>query len=119
MKIICDFPYEPMYKVYKMSENIENKYYYGRSKQTIYLRMKQHREGKLNCDVHFSNVGWNNVTCEVIEACKDETEMNIIENKHISQGKLDSKNCLNIASGVIRYFDKDEQAFIIRIDDDY
>ena len=77
MKIICDYEFEPQFKVYKMTESIENKYYYGKTRQPIHLRMKQHREStKLACDIHFSNIGWNNVTCEVIEACKTEEEMN-------------------------------------------
>ena len=101
-----------------MSESVENKYYYGRTRQPIELRMKQHRDSKLCCDVHFGNVGWNNVTVEVIEACKNEEEMNLLEQKHINKGKLDPKHCLNIASGVIRYWDADEKAFVIRIDDD-
>ena len=120
MKIICDYPYEPCFKVYKMSENVEHKYYYGKTRQSIKLRMIQHQERKLACDIHFSNIGWNNVICQVIEACKDENEMNFLEsNKYISQGKLDPKNCLNIASGMVRFWDDDEKAYIIRIDDDY
>ena len=119
MKIICDYEFEPQYKVYKMSEVIENKFYYGKTRQPIHLRMKQHQESKLASDIHFRNIGFNNVVCQVIEACKDEIDMDILEHKRISQGKLDPKHCLNIASGVIRYFDKEEQAFIIRIDDDY
>ena len=117
MKIICDYEFEPQFKVYKMSESIENKFYYGKTRQPINLRMKQHREGKLSCDIHFSNVGWNNITCQV-EACKNEEEMNLLEHKHICQGKIDSKNCLNIASGMVRFRDDDEKAYIIRIDDD-
>ena len=75
MKIICDYEFEPQFKVYKMTESIENKFYYGKTSQQIDKRMKQHQERKLSCDVHFSNVGWNNVTRQVIEACNEE-EMN-------------------------------------------
>ena len=119
MKIICDYPYEPCFKVYKMSENVEHKYYYGKTRQPINLRMKQHREGKLSCDIHFSNIGWNNTSCE-IESCKNEDEMNLLEHKRITQSKkLDPKMCLNISSGMVRFWDDDEKAYIIRIDDDY
>ena len=117
MKIICNYEYEPCFKVYKMSESIENKYYYGKTRQPIHLRMKQHRDDKLFCDVHFGNVGWKNVTCEVIEACKDEEDMNLKEQKHINQGKLDPKCCLNIGSGIIRYWDDEEKAYVIKIEE--
>ena len=118
MKIICDYEFEPCFKVYKMSESIQNKYYYGKTRQPFAMRMKQHREGKLNCDLHFSDVGWNNVTCEIVEACKDEDDMNLKEQKYINKGKQDREHCLNVASGMIRYYDEDEKAYIIKIEDE-
>ena len=42
MKIL-DFGIEPQFKVYKISENIENKFYIGKTKQSLKDRMKSHR----------------------------------------------------------------------------
>lgn len=115
MKIIINYEYEPCYKIYKMSESIENKYYYGKTHQPLHLRMKQHQEGKLACDVHFSNVGFNNVTVEIVEPAKNEEDMNMLEQKYIRKGKTDAEHCLNIASGVIRFYDSDEKMYIIKV----
>ena len=66
MKIVNKFEFEPCYKIYKMSESVENKYYFGKTHQPFHMRMQQHKEGRLHCDVHFSNVGWNNVKTKSI-----------------------------------------------------
>jgi len=118
MKIVNKFEFEPCFKIYKMSESVENKYYYGKTHQPFHLRMQQHKEGRLSCDVHFSNVGWNNVLCEIIEAAKNEEHMNLREQKYIAIGKIGKGKCLNIASGVIRVYDPDEKAYIIKILDE-
>ena len=56
MKIVNKFEFEPCFKIYKMSESVENKYYYGKTHQPFHMRMQQHKEGRVHCDVHFSNV---------------------------------------------------------------
>ena len=76
---ILDFGLEPQFKIYKMSENIENKFYIGKTKQSLKDRMKAHRKGDnddcTSADTHFSNVGWSNVTVEIIDVCNDEVTL--------------------------------------------
>ena len=78
MKIL-DFGIEPQFKVYKISENIENKFYIGKTKQSLKDRMKSHRrcdnDDSTSADTHFSNIGWNNVECKIIDVCKDEIDL--------------------------------------------
>ena len=78
MKLL-DFGIEPQFKVYKMSENIENKFYIGKTKQSLKDRMKSHRrcdnDDSTSADTHFSNIGWNNVTVQVIDVCNDEIDL--------------------------------------------
>ena len=85
MKIIID-GLEPQFKVYKMSESIENKFYIGMTKTPLKERMNGHRYGnhglKSAC-THFSNVGWNNVTVEIIDTANSEEELRSKEEKQI------------------------------------
>ena len=76
---------EPQFKIYKMTECIENKFYIGKSKTPLKERMNHHMRNSLDCDKHFSNIGWNNVTVEIIEACYDENDMNKKEKFHIQK----------------------------------
>ena len=78
MKYI-EFGIEPQFKIYKMSENVENKFYIGKTRQPLNDRMKGHRkcdnDDSTSADTHFSNIGWNNVTCQIIDVCNDEIEL--------------------------------------------
>ena len=87
---------EPQFKVYKMSENVEGKIYIGKTKCPLKERMKGHRYGKMPCDKHFSNVGWNNVTVEIIDTANSDAELLVRENKKISEYYGNNKvNLLN------------------------
>ena len=69
MKIIIT-GIEPQFKIYKMSENIENKFYIGKTKQPLKDRMNSHINGSHDCiraDKHFADVGWRNITVEIID----------------------------------------------------
>ena len=58
MKIII-VGVEPQFKVYKMSESIENKFYIGMTKTPLKDRMNGHRHGNhglKSADTHFSNL---------------------------------------------------------------
>jgi len=87
MKIII-IGTEPQYKVYRMYESIENKFYIGKTKQPLKERMNGHKHGGSSClsaDNHFANVGWNNVTVEIIDVANDENELKIKEEEHIKR----------------------------------
>ena len=77
---------EPQFKIYKMTESIENKFYIGKTKQPIKVRMNSHRHGGHECvtaDNHFADVGWRNVTVEIIDSADNEDELKIKEEQHI------------------------------------
>ena len=85
MKILID-GIEPQFKIYKMSENIENKFYIGKTKQPLKERMNGHRHGGHDCvsaDNHFSDVGWNNVTVEIIDFANDDLDLALKEQENI------------------------------------
>ena len=89
MKIIIN-GIEPQYKIYKMTENVENKFYIGKTRNPLNERMNGHRHGdhgETSADTHFSNVGWNNVTVEIIDAANDEEELSIKEQEHILKNR--------------------------------
>ena len=74
-----DFGIEPQFEVHQISENIENKFYIGKTKQSLKDRMKSHRrcdnDESTSADAHFSNIEWDNVTVQVIDVCKDEIDL--------------------------------------------
>ena len=77
---------EPQFKVYKMSESIDNKFYIGKTKQPLRIRMNGNRSsGDIFCpaDKHFADVGWRNVTVEIIDTANDEKELLFKEREHI------------------------------------
>jgi len=77
MKIIIE-GIEPQFKVYKMTESIYNRFYIGRTKQCLKDRMNGHRYARRDCiqaDYHFGEVGWQNVTVEILDVAKDEEEL--------------------------------------------
>ena len=94
MKIIIK-GIEPEFKIYKMSESIEGKFYIGKTKQSLKDRMygHQHSHALVPADDHFADVGWRNVTVEIIDSGNDEEEMNKKEIENIS--KCASKLMLN------------------------
>ena len=98
MKIIID-GIEPQFKIYKMSESIDNKFYIGKTKQSLKDRMNGHRHGGHACiqaDNHFADVGWRNVIVEIVDTANDEEELDIKEIEHITKHFKENKhNMLN------------------------
>ena len=85
MKIVIS-GVEPQYKVYKMSECVDHKFYIGKTKKPIKERMNGHKHGdhgERSADAHFADVGWRNVTVEIIDTANDEEELNRKEKEHI------------------------------------
>ena len=85
---------EPQFKVYKMSENIKGKIYIGKTKLPLKDRMKGHRYSQLYADKHFSDVGWNNVTVEIIDTANSDEELSRKENLKISEYYKDNPNII-------------------------
>ena len=86
MKIITNGIKE-RHKIYKMYENIEGKFYFGKTSLPIYMRINQHRHGKINADKHFSKIGWENVTFEIIDWSYDNENALIKESEYITMAK--------------------------------
>lgn len=76
---------EPQYKIYKMSESVEGKIYIGKTKRPLRERMNGHRNSRQYSDKHFSDVGWNNVTVEIIDTANDDNELTMKENMRINE----------------------------------
>ena len=91
MKIIRNGT-EPQFKVYKMSENIENKFYIGKTFLRLYMRMNQHTHQHTNADNHFANIGWDNVTVEIIDTANNKDELLRKERENIIKHYLLDKN---------------------------
>ena len=88
---------EPQFKVYKMHESVENKFYIGKTKKPLTERMQTHRTGRLSADIHFGNVGWNNVSVEIIDVANNDEELAKKEEEHIIKNiKENFKNILNM-----------------------
>lgn len=66
---------EPQFKVYRMIESVEGKIYIGKTKRPLQERMKNHRYSQQYADRHFSDVGWNNVTVEIIDTANSDEEL--------------------------------------------
>ena len=67
---------EPQFKIYRMHENIKNKYYISKTLIPIHYRMSQHQISPIqHSDKHFSNVGWNNVTVDIIDTSNNNEEL--------------------------------------------
>ena len=89
MKINID-GIEPQFKVYKMTESVENKFYIGKTKNPLKDRMSGHRHGdhgEKSADRHFSDVGWNNVTVEIIDTANDDEELKVKEAEQIFKNR--------------------------------
>ena len=93
MKLLID-GIEPQFKVYKISETIENKFYIGKTKLSLKDRINVHRYSRQHCDVYFSDVGWNNVVVEIIDSANNEEELSIKEQEHIIKHKTKCKDLL-------------------------
>ena len=78
---------EPQFKIYKMTECIENKFYIGKTKQPLKDRMNGHRHGHecIKADNHFADVGWRNVTVDIIEVANSEQELKLKEEEQIKK----------------------------------
>ena len=89
MKILID-GIEPQFKVYKMIESVENKFYIGKTRNPLKERMNGHRHGnhgEKSADRHFSDVGWNNVTVEIIDTANDDEELKVKETEQIIKNR--------------------------------
>ena len=82
---------EPQFKVYKMSESVEGKVYIGKTKRPLQERMNCHRSSRQYADKHFSNVGWNNVTVEIIDTANNDVELSKKEYIKITYCYTDKK----------------------------
>ncbi len=85
---------EPQFKVYKMSESVEGKIYIGKTKRPLQERMNCHRSSKQYADKHFSNVGWNNVTVEIIDSANNDEELSKKESIKITEIFTNKKHLL-------------------------
>ena len=85
---------EPQFKVYKMSESVEGKVYIGKTKRPLQERMNCHRSSRQYADKHFSNVGWNNVTVEIIDTANNDEELSKKEYVKINDCYTDKKHLL-------------------------
>ena len=94
MKIIIDGT-EPQFKVYKMEENVNNKIYIGSTSYPLKCRMNSHKQSHNKVDRYFSEIGWNNVTVQIIDSASDKTEMKKKENMNIENYKNVHSNLLN------------------------
>ena len=90
---------EPQFKVYKISEKIENKFYIGKTKQPLKERIKQHKSARTIANKHFSNIGWDITTVEIIDYANDDWMLCVKEAEQIQKGYRENKNnILNINS---------------------
>ena len=131
MKVIYS-NYEPCYKIYKISENISNKYYIGKTKRPIDERIQFHMIGDLKCDLFFGGVGWNNCICEIIDYANNSEELSEKEimwiKKHLNHPdmlnvqfnrpkmddvEIDTSESKNMT--VVRIWDEDENNYILSI----
>lgn len=75
---------EPHYKVYKMTETIENKFYIGQTSLPLYMRLNIHRcNSKLRADQHFNKIGWEHVIVQIIDKANDKNELLAKETENI------------------------------------
>ena len=54
---------------------MEGKIYIGKTKRPLQERMKNHRHSQQYADRPFSDVGWNNVTVEIIDTANSDEEL--------------------------------------------
>ena len=86
---------EPQFKIYRMHENIENKYYIGKTSLSIHDRMSKHQNSPIqHSDKHFANVGWNDVTVDIIDTANSNEELTEKE-KYYIRGCQGDVNILN------------------------
>ena len=74
MNIIID-GIEPQFKVYQMTESIENKTYIGSNSYPLKCRMSGHINSHNKVDMYFADVGWNNVIVQIIGTANNKDEM--------------------------------------------
>ena len=91
MKIIFA-GFETQYKIYKITENINWKYYIGKTRKNIHERMEGHKKGDLDADLYFREIGYNNITVEIIDSANDLEELSKKEidwiKRHIGDEKM-------------------------------
>ena len=131
MKIIFS-GFETQYKIYKMTDNINFKYYIGKTRKNIHERIEGHKKGDLDADLYFRNIGYANITVEIIDSANDIEELSKKEIMWIKK-HLNDPNMLNIQFNrpkiddveidtsesknmtVVRVWDEDENDYILSI----
>jgi len=81
--------------IYKLTNTIDDKIYIGSSTNDVpKYRLSSHKSNKnCGCAEHFNNIGWNNVSLEVIEECEEEVQK-IREQIHLDK-YFETPICLN------------------------
>ena len=93
MKIIIN-DIEPQFKVYKITESINNKIYIGSTFQPLKHRMSLHKCCHNDLSKYFSDIGWNNTTVEIIDTANDKTEMKRKEDECIKECRINNSKLL-------------------------
>ena len=91
MKIIFA-GFETQYKIYKITESINWKYYIGKTRKNIHERMEGHKKGDLQSDLYFREIGYANITIEIIDSANDLEELAKKEINWI-KNTLEMKKC--------------------------
>ena len=95
--------------IYKLYDN--EKVYVGKTTIPIYMRINSHRHGKLSADKYFSEIGWDNVTFEIIDWSYDNQTLLLKEDAQIRRHYMMYKeNILNkngIQFAMYNYFPSD------------
>ena len=131
MKIIFA-GFETQYKIYKITENINWKYYIGKTRKNIHERMEGHKKGDLDADLYFREIGYNNIVVEIIDSANNLEELSKKEidwiKQHIGDDKMlnvqyntpkmddveiDTSESKNMT--VVRIWDEDENDYILSI----
>ena len=131
MKIIFS-GFETQYKIYKITENINWKYYIGKTQKNIHERIEAHRKGDLDADLYFREIGYANIIVEIIDSANDIEELSKKEIMWI-KNHLNDPNMLNVQfnrpkmadiqvdtsesknMNVIRIWDEDENDYFLSI----
>jgi hypothetical protein len=94
---------EPQFKIYKMTESVDGKMYIGKTKRPLHERMRDHRNSKQHADKHFSNVGWNNVTVEIIDTANSDEELHQKESIRILEYYQSNRELLLNKNGYVMF----------------
>ena len=85
--------------IYKATNLLNDKYYIGKTKNTLEKRIKSHKLASTKKDLVFyraiNKYGFENFKWEIIEECNDICQLNQLEKKYINE----NKNGYNVAKG--------------------